>query len=165
MVKKGWFLPAFLALALFSMTAIAVEQAGGIRGMVYDADFDVPLAAAQVSIAETGQKIVASDQGNFVFSEVQPGTYTLVFSKEGYARQVKANVVVSPAKMTEVDISLVGDFTEMEEFVVQDVQIGAGTENALLNLRMESPAMMDSVGSELMSRAGAGDAASALKLV
>jgi len=150
----------FISASLF-----AAEQAGGIRGMVYDADFDAPLPAAQISIVETGQKVAAADAGNFVFSEVQPGTYTLVFSKEGYIRQVKANVVVSPGTMTELDASLAGDFTEMEEFVVQDLQVGAGSENALLDLRIESPSLMDSVGSELMSRAGAGDAASALKLV
>jgi hypothetical protein len=67
--------------------------------------------------------------------------------------------------MAEADATLSGDFTEMEEFVVQDVQIGAGSEEALLDLRMESPALMDSVGSELMSQAGAGDAAAALRLV
>jgi outer membrane receptor protein involved in Fe transport len=141
------------------------EQAGNIRGMVYDKDFDAPLAAAQVLIAETGQTITTTDEGNFVFDQVEPGTYTLVFSKEGYTRQVKANVVVSPGKMTDLDASLSGEFTEMEEFVVQDVQIGTGTEAALLDLRMESPALMDSVSAELMSQAGASDAASALKLV
>jgi TonB-dependent receptor len=54
----------------------------------------------------------------------------------------------------------------MDEFVVQDmVQIGAGSEAALLRLRLESPALMDSIGSDLISRAGASDAASALRLV
>lgn len=165
MIKEIRSLLLVLSLTLFPVTAIAAEQAGGIRGMVYDADFDAPLPAAEISIAETGQKVTATDSGNFVFSEVKPGTYTLVFSKEGYARQVKADVVVSPGKMTELDASLAGDFTEMEEFVVQDMQIGAGSESALLDLRIESPALMDSIGSELMSRAGAGDAASALRLV
>lgn len=133
--------------------------------MIYDRDFDVPLPAAQVLIAETGQQVVTSDEGNYIFSQVEPGTYTLVFSKEGYTRQVKADVVVSPGQMTELDISLSGEFTEMEEFIVQDVQIGTGTEAALLELRMESPALIDSVSADFMSKAGAGDAASALKLV
>jgi hypothetical protein len=141
------------------------EQAGGIRGMVYDKDFNAPLAAAQALITETGDKVAASDEGNYVFNQVPPGTYTLVFSKEGYTRQVNANVVVSPGAMTEVDAWLSGEFVEMEEFIVQDVQIGAGSEAALLELRMESPALIDSIGSDLMSQAGASDAAGALKLV
>ena len=120
--------------------------------------------AAQVSIAETGDKITATDEGNFVFGQVPPGNYTLVFSKEGYTRQVQANVVVSPGKMTDVEASLSGEFTEMEEFVVQDLQIG-GTEAGLLMLRVESPALLDSISSEWLSQAGATDAASALNLI
>jgi TonB-dependent receptor len=152
-------------LLFISNIILAAELTGGIRGMIYDSDFEAPLAAAQVTISETGEKTVSTDAGNYVFGEVKPGTYTVIFSKDGYVRQVKANVVVSEGKMTEVDSSLAGDFTEMEEFVVQDLQVGAGSEAALLDLRMESPAMMDSVGSELMSQAGAGDAAAALRLV
>lgn len=155
----------FLIIVFISAAIASAQQPGSIRGTVYDKDFDAPLAAAEVSIVETGKKVTATEEGNFVFPEVEPGTYTLVFSKESYTRQVKSNVVVSSGKMTELDASLAGEFTEMDEFVVQDVQIGAGTEESLLNLRMESPALMDSIGSEMMSRAGASDAASALRLV
>ncbi|AQQ09713.1 TonB-dependent receptor [Sedimentisphaera cyanobacteriorum] len=143
----------------------SAEQAGGIRGYVEDKDFDAPVAEAQVLIAETGEKTKTAEEGNYVFSELKPGTYTLIFSKQGYTRQVKTDVAVSPGRMSEVNVSLSGDFTEMEEFVVQDLSFGAGTELALLDLRMEAPALMDSVSSELMSQAGASDAASALKLV
>jgi hypothetical protein len=150
---------------LLPCAAISAEQAGSVRGMVYDRDFDAPLAEARVLIAETNETVTTTEEGNFVFGQVQPGTYTLVFSKEGYTRQVKADVIVSPGQMTEVDASLAGEFEEMEEFVVQDVRIGTGTEAALLDLRMESPSLMDSISADLMSRAGAGDAASALRLV
>ncbi len=161
---------AFLGLSLIVACVAAnvfgaAEQAGSIRGTVYDADFDVPLGNAQVTVAETGQKVTATGQGNYVFNQVGPGNYTLVFAKEGYTRQVKADVVVSPGQLTELNASLSGEFTEMEEFVVQDVQIGSGTEAQLLELRVESPALMDSISSELMSQAGASDAAGALRLV
>ena len=157
-----WFL--FLLTITFSLSASA-EQVGSIRGVIYDKDFDAPMPGVQILIAETDQKAETSDQGNFLLNEVPPGAYTIVISKEGYTRQVKGDVVVSEGQMTEIEASLSGEFNEMEEFVVQDVQIGTGTEAALLDLRMESPALMDSVSSELMSQAGASDAASALKLV
>lgn len=154
---------AFLWLLIAA--PLAAQQVGSIRGTVYDADFDVPLAAARVLVAETGTEVTASDEGNYVLGEIEPGTYTLVFSKEGYTRQVRANVVVAPGRLTEIDVSLAGDFTEMEEFVVQDISFGGDTEIALIELRIESPALIDAVSSELMSQAGAGDAASALTLV
>ncbi len=144
----------------------ASQQTGSIRGIVYDADFDAPLPGAQVTNVETGERVTATDQGNFVLPEVPPGAYTLVFSKDGYVRQVRADVVVSAGQLTDVDARLTGEFVEMEEFVVQDVLASAvGTEAALLQLRFESPALLDSISADLMSRAGASDAASALRLV
>jgi len=145
--------------------SVFAQQAGSIRGTVYDKEFDTPLAVAQVSIAETGEKVIASDEGSFVFGQVPPGKYTLVFSKDGYTRQVAPDVVVAPGQMTDANASLSGEFTEMDEFVSQDLEIGGNSEAGLLNLRMQSPALMDSVSSDHMSRAGASDAASALRLV
>jgi hypothetical protein len=152
---------------LLSARAVAAQQTGGsIRGVVYDRDFDVPLSGVLVAIVETGQKANTDDQGNYVISQVAPGKYTVVFTKDAYVRQVKADVVVTAGRLTDVDLSLPGEFTEMDEYVVQELlTFGAGSEAALLNLRFESPALMDSIGSDMMSRAGAGDAAAALKLV
>ena len=165
MVKLRVFSVLCVLILLLSHETVSAQQAGSIRGVIYDKDFDAPLTAAQIMIAETGEKIEASDDGNFVFGQVPPGTYTLVFFKEGFSRQVKGNVIVSPGQLTEVNIWMTGDFTEMEEFIVQDITFGSSAEIALLELRMESPALMDSISADLMSQAGAGDAASALKLV
>jgi outer membrane receptor protein involved in Fe transport len=142
------------------------QQVGSIRGVVYDADFGVPLAGARVSAVEADRTVESGGQGNYVIADLPAGAYTLVFAKEGYVRAVRPDVVVIAGRLTEVDVSLSGDFTEMDEFVVQDVlQLGGTAEIALLQMRFESPALMDSVSSELMSRAGASDAASGLRLV
>ncbi len=165
-IRRGslpWWSLGF-ALVLGTQAA-ALQQAGAIRGVVYDKDFGVPLPGAQVAAVEADQKVTTSDQGNFVFSQVPPGKYTLVFSKEGYVRQVVADVVVSAGKLTDVDISLSGEFTEMDEFVVQDILGEAGTEAQLIGIRLDSPALMDSISADLMSRAGASDAGAALKLI
>ncbi len=142
------------------------QPVGSIRGVVYDKDFGVPLPGAEVLAVESGQRALTSDQGNYVLADVRPGVHTLVFSKAGYVRQVRTEVSVTAGQLTEIDAWLSGDFTDMEEFVVQDVlQAGAGTESALLQLRIESPALIDSISADLMSRAGASDAAGALRLV
>lgn len=153
------------ALVMGAASLASAQDAGSIRGTVYDADFEAPLPEARVLIVETGVEATTAETGNYAFGQIEPGNYTLVFSKPGYTRQVKANVVVSPGQLAEVRADLTGDFVEMEEFVVQEVSFGGGTEIGLLELRIESPALIDSVSSELMSQAGAGDAASALTLV
>lgn len=161
-------IPGLFVAVIMHISAIASAQqpVGSIRGVVIDKDFDTPLAAVQVMAVETGAKVVTTEEGNYVFSQIPAGKYTLVFSKEGYGRQVKADVVVVAGQLTDVDAQLVGEFTEGDEFVVQDILAGgAGTEESLLKLRFDSPSLMDSISADLMSRAGAGDAASALRLV
>ncbi|NQV33284.1 MAG: TonB-dependent receptor [Phycisphaeraceae bacterium] len=158
-----------IVLAYFAcMTPVLWGQGqgiGGVRGMVYDQDFEAPLPGAEVLLFETGDKRETTDQGNYIFGQVAPGTYTLIFSKDGYTRQVKGNVVVTGGGLTEVDASLPGEYTEMEEFIVQDLDLGGGSEISLLNMRMDAPAMMSGISADMMSQAGASDAASALRLV
>ena len=108
----GWCAAALTAIVVTSASA---QQVGSIRGTVVDEDLEAPLAGAQVTISETGARAIASDGGNFVFSEVPPGTYTLVFTKEGYDRQLKTNVVVAAGQLTEVDAALPGELTDMDE--------------------------------------------------
>lgn len=162
---RSWFWSALAAMLLLTLTPSAQQGVGSIRGVVSDKDFDVPLAGAAVAIQGTELRATTTDQGHFVFPEVPAGTYTLVFSKDGYVRQVKADVLVTAGQLTDVDAELLGEFTELDEFVVQDIVPLAGTEAALLSLRFESPSFMDSISADLMSRAGASDAASGLTLV
>lgn len=159
-----WYL--CFAVVLVAMSVSYGQEVGTIRGRVTDADFDdAPVPEVTVRIAETEQQVTTGEQGNYAFPGVEPGTYTLVFSKANYTRSVESNVVVSAGQLTDVDVSLTGDFAELEEFVVRELQLAAGSEAALLDLRLESPALLDSIGSDFLSRAGAGDAAEGLRLV
>ncbi len=88
-------------LCQFSGIYANENQFGGIRGTVYDKDFDVPLYSVKVQIAETGDNVITNEDGNYFFSQVKPGTYTLVFIKEGFISQSIANVAVSPGQITE----------------------------------------------------------------
>lgn len=154
----------FLAV---SMVAHA-QQAGSVRGSVQDSDFNTPLSGCTVTITGTNPllKVESNDQGNYVFPQVPEGTYTLVFTKDGYVRRIVVDRRVRAGQLIEVNAGLAGDFADLPEFVVEDpLGNGTGNEAALLTLRIDSPALIDSVSSDLMSKAGTSDAASALKLV
>ncbi len=157
-------LEAALAAAVLVGAAQGQDRPGSLTGIVTDADIGGPVSAATLQIS--GFEPVQSDsQGSFSFPQLPAGTYALVASKNGFLRQ-RVNVVVRAGQISEVEVALAGDLTEMEEFVVQDVlQMGGGTEAGLLELRLDSPSLMDSIGADLMSRAGASDAAGALRLV
>lgn len=154
------------AVLLLAGTRLAsAQQVGTIRGTTYDADFDMPLADVRVTIAETEETLTSGDQGTYAFPEVTPGSYTLVFTREGYVREVEGGVTVEGGQVTTVDATLGGDFTDMQEFVVRDLRLDAGSEAVLLDLRFEAPQLLDSIGSDFLSRAGASDAAAGLRLV
>lgn len=152
--------------AIFALTSVAAaQQSGSLSGFIYDADFDAPLANATVSIAELDERTKTTDQGRYAFGELPEGRYTLVVVKEGYGREVIADVVIARGRVTERDVRLAGDFYVMDEFLVQDIAIGGDTEVGLLELRAVSPQLMDSIGADFLSLAGASDAAQGLRLV
>jgi len=160
----SWLRLASLLVALAGF--LSAQGSGSIRGLVTDKDLGVPLGGATVLVLDTGQSAQSAAQGNYLLENVPAGRYTLTFSKDGYVRFVRGDVIVQAGQLTEVDAALAGDFTDMEEFVVQDVLLSGGSSEAsLLQLRFESPALLDSIGGDLMSKAGASDAAQAMRLV
>ncbi|RZO87758.1 MAG: hypothetical protein EVA58_01840 [Kiritimatiellaceae bacterium] len=155
----------FLYSLVFFSCCASLAQFGGIRGQVIDSDFDISLKEVRLTVVESGAESKTDDNGAFFFEGLEPGSYTLIVFKPGYERVSKPNVVVSPDTLTELRFALAGEYEDMDELVVREIQLGGSSELGLLNLRMESSALMDSIGADLISKAGAGDAASALKLV
>ncbi len=166
--SRPGLLRGLLAALLLVVPLSAQEGAkGGVRGVVYDADFDVPVPEVSVAIPELGLRIAGSADGHFLVPDLAPGAYTLVFSKEGFQREVRAGVVVTAGVLTELDLRLAGEYTEMDEVVVSDLEVGGEGDGAkdVLQIRQQSAAVMDSIGSELIGKAGQSTVAGALRLV
>ena len=141
------------------------QDAGALRGRVMDGDFGLPLADARIVVSELERTTQSGSDGNWVLNDVPPGVYTVVVSKTGFIQSLRGDVVVRSGTPSDVNFELMGQFDDQEEFVVEKVETVGGTELGLLELRAESPALLDSISSELISRAGAGDAGAALKLI
>jgi hypothetical protein len=141
------------------------EGAGSIRVVVSDAEFGGPVPEVSVALAERNVKVKTGDDGHILFEGVPAGTYSLVFAKAGYERRVESAIVVIPGRMAEVTVELKGEFSEMEELVVRDMELVSGGETGVLQLRQESPAVMDSIGKDVLGKAGQSTVAGALKLV
>lgn len=146
--------------------ALCAQQPGSIRGVVSDKDFGGPVFEALVTVLGRTESAKTTEQGNYLLKDLPPGSYTLIVSKDGYVRQVRPNVTVGPGQLVEIDVALAGDYTDLEEYVVQDIlAVGGSSEDAQLQLRFESPSLMDSISADLISRAGASNAADSLRLV
>ncbi|MDQ7008355.1 MAG: TonB-dependent receptor [Acidobacteriota bacterium] len=169
-MKNGWCrrsLPAVILLWLCWVGLSSGQGAsnGGIRGLVYDADFDVPLAGVRVEIAGTRHTALTSDAGNFVLEQLPPGKYTVVCSKAGYQRRVIADVAVSPGRLSELRVELSIAVLEMDELVVTGDDFLSGTEVDLLEIRASAVTLQDAISSELFKKADASDVAGAIKMV
>lgn len=159
---------AFAALLALggAAPARAQEAAGGLRGVVRDADLGGTVPAATAQLLERNLRAVTDDDGVFTFLDLPPGSYTLIVTKAGYERAVVTGVAVAPGRVTDVSVDLRGEVTEMEEMVVRDIEIrDTATEAGLLTIRAASVALQDAISGELLRRAGAGDAAAALRMV
>ena len=154
------------SVVLVAAPVAVAQDAGSIAGVVYDRSFESPIADATVRIVELEDTQVTTDPtGNYSFGSIPAGTYTLVFAGDGYTSQVVPNVLVSAGSLQDVDVFLVADFVELDTVVVEDFQLESGTEADLLELRAESPALIDAISAEFIGLSGASDAASALQFV
>ena len=125
----------------------------------------MPLPRARVTLVEALLATATNADGQFLFERVPPGTYTLSVTKDGYERQIVTNVVVAPGQIAEVKVDLISEVVDMEELVVKGEDLLGNTEIGLLEVRAESATVQDAISSELIGKAGASDAAGALKLV
>jgi TonB-dependent receptor len=141
------------------------EALGSIRGTVSDEDFGDPLASARITLQETGSFVTSEKTGVFTLDAVPPGVYTLTVAKDGYIREIQRDVIVRSGQVTDASISLEQEIYELDELVVEAQDILGGSEGELIVIRAETASLVDSIGKELFSKAGASDAADALKLV
>lgn len=80
------------------------DETGGVEGTVLDPEL-VPVAGAQVAIAELNVETVSAQDGRFSFSQVAPGTYTLFALKLGYESAAKKIPVVA-GEVTPVQVTI-----------------------------------------------------------
>ena len=129
------------SIALAVASAASAQQDGTLRGFVSDRDFGGPVSGVAITVIETGAKVLSDENGNFSVS-LPAGRYTIVVVKEGFVRQVRTDVLVAEGQLATLEVELIGEYEDMDEFVVREIELG-GSEAALLTLRLESPQLLD----------------------
>lgn len=87
------------------------DTTGAIRGVVVN-EAIVPIADVLVAL-NTGKNVTSDEQGAFVFSDLEPGTYFLTASKLGFnSVQTSAEVVAGEAEPPITKITLLADPTQ-----------------------------------------------------
>ena len=110
-----------IALLLFTVFSVCA-QTGQIRGVINDANGQ-PVIGANAFL--TGAMLGASADldGNYVISNVKPGSYTLVFSSVSYESDTVRNVIVTANGTTEINAEIHELNQELAEVVISGTQI------------------------------------------
>lgn len=109
-----FFLASFFALAMY---AVNIKEGNKISGHIIEDGSEENIAFAAVLIVETGEGTTSNEEGQFVFSNLAPGTYNLRVTAMGYETMTK-EVVVNRDYTAVVHFKLKADNFMIDEVVV-----------------------------------------------
>ncbi|OYW25040.1 MAG: hypothetical protein B7Z55_00515 [Planctomycetales bacterium 12-60-4] len=152
LVLAGWHCPSF-----------GQQASGGLRVRVEDADFYSPLQGVAVAVEGLSAAGITDENGNLFIQGIPAGNYTLLFSREGYVRERRNNVLINEGQIKEVSVSMTGIVVELEEYVVpalEEEALSSAISTVQIQTNLKSLATV--MGKDFLSKSGASDVAKAL---
>ena len=150
-----------LLLLSFLCIGFTYAQKGTVAGNLIDGEFVEPLAFGNVLVKGTTTGTTSDFDGKYEL-ELDPGTYTLVFSFVGYNTQEIVDVVIKAGEVTALDVTLE---TNSLDTIILTTSIKRNSESAVLNLQKKSVTLLDGLSAESIKSSGAGNVAAAVKSV
>jgi hypothetical protein len=149
-----------LTFVFFLISCLAFSQ-GKVVGTVIDAEFNEPMAFANIVVKGTSKGISTDFDGKYEL-ELEAGTYTLVFSFVGYNTTEISDIIIKSGEVVTLDVLLE---TNSLDTVVITTTTKRNTENSVLNLQKKSVVVLDGLSAQAIRSSGASNVASAVKSV
>lgn len=146
---------------IFVSVGLANAQKGKVAGSVIDGEFVEPMAFANILVKGTTTGTTSDFDGKYEL-ELDPGTYTLVFSFVGYNTQEISDLVIKAGEVVTLDVTL---NTNSLDTVIIETTVKRNTENSVLNLQKKSVVVLDGLSAQSIKSTGASNLASAVKSV
>ena len=108
-----------LLLLLVLPNLIFCGTTGKITGKVVDAKSREPIPSLNVIIEGTNIGTATNLEGQYVLTNIPPGTYTLIFSAIGYEKKIVKNVKVNADFTTRINVEMVEEAIQLETIVVE----------------------------------------------
>lgn len=150
-----------LTVLLFVVLAqVSAQETGSIAGALTDTDYNnEPLAFANILIEGTTKGTTSDFDGHYEIAELEPGTYTVIYSFLGYETVSIPNVSVEASKVTTIDVPMsAAAGLELEGVIVTTVA-RKDSETALLLDQRKASIVKESIGSVQLGKIGVSDAA------
>lgn len=153
-----------LSLALLTLSLLTWAQNGTISGVVTDGKTTEAIIGANVYIQGTQVGGATDIDGKFSISNVKPGTYNLVVSFITYKSHIIPDVVVESGKISQIQVALQEDATELQEVVVTGTR-EINNDLTLINAIKESKLVVSGISAEQITRLPDKDAAQVMQRV
>ena len=112
------FVGVFLLLGI-SLTAFNQEYKGVIKGRIYNSKNNEPVPFANIIIFQSSIGVASNFEGEFNFTAIKPGFVKLQVTAVGYETYISSDLMVTNAKIVNIDIPLVEANIELNEVVVK----------------------------------------------
>ncbi|MGB3773923.1 MAG: TonB-dependent receptor [Leeuwenhoekiella sp.] len=151
-----------LLLLLTVVFSAAAQEKGSIVGVLSDKEAgNEPLPFATVQLKNTTKGGTTDFDGLYEIANVDPGTYTLVFSFVGYETLEVPNVTVESGKVTTTNAGLGASAATLDEVLIT-VTTSRESEVALLLEQKNAVSIQQSIGADELARKGVSNAAVAI---
>ena len=134
---------------------------GTIHVQVTSVETQKPVKDVQVFLSGSKQKLRTDEQGR-ITATVPAGNYSVSLLHSAYSSQAQDDVKIENGQNTDLSFKLTPAGVELAEYVVLEPHL-AGTVASIIEEQRKSTAVATVIGAEQFSRAGDGDAASALR--
>lgn len=145
-LRHLWIVAALAFCLLPGALRAQVSNNGQITGTVFDPSGKV-VPGAEVTVTNPAtnftQMVKASASGVYVFPELQPGTYTVAATAQGFAKTIFNNVVVQVAQTTNLPIKMTIGVQSQTVTVSAEAQVLQTTQNTLSTTI--SPALIENL--------------------
>jgi CarboxypepD_reg-like domain len=153
-----------LFLAFLTTANYSLAQNGTISGTVTDGITKETIIGANVYIQGTQVGAATDIDGKFTIANVKPGTYSLVVSFITYKSHLIPDVLVEGGKISEIQVALQEDATELKEVVVTGTR-EISSDLTLVNAIRENKLVVSGISAEQIVRLPDKDAAQVLQRV
>ena len=153
-----------LSILFLSIGWAAFSQNGTIGGVVKDATNGETIIGANVYIQGTQVGSPTDIEWKFTIANVKPGTYNLVVSFVTYKTHIIPDVIVESGKITEVQVAMQEDATELKEVVVTATK-EINNDLTLIDAIKESKLVVSGISAEQITRLPDRDVAQVIQRV
>ena len=94
-------------------------HAGNIAGTVLSAQNGKPLAGVFAAVQAAGKSALSDSLGGYVLDSLQPGAWSVVFSREGFQPYCASDVYVAGTAEKRLDVELSPSVGRLEKITVR----------------------------------------------